>query len=300
MIAWLVASAALAQEPLNTCEQPFTRIQLGAALGQIHDALEDQDFADARDRLNVVGDRLPCLDEVVERDLFGKFARYMSIVYFFAQEEDGALRWGLAARKADPALEWDPARFPGDHPLRVLVDNAPDPMVGTIGGQGLAPPRGGGVFMNGRWASEPTAHAELPYLVQVFDDDARRVDAWWQDGSAFPDQILSRPRTLEPPGWYQVDPNAPEKVKATVTRAPDPPPPARPKKDVPVVPIVASSALALTSGVTYFLADRAAASMPDQRTPEDLTATRSRANVLVLASGVSLAGAVGFGIAGAF
>ncbi|MEQ1507319.1 MAG: hypothetical protein ABMB14_34135, partial [Myxococcota bacterium] len=71
-----------------------------------------------------------------------------------------------------------------------------------------------------------------------------------------------------------------------------------PAHPVPVIPVVVTLALAAASGGTYLLADSTAATMADQSTPEGLTAVRTKTNLLVFASGATLAGAVGVAVGG--
>ncbi len=290
MIAWLVLSAAAQTE---ICAEPYSRLQFGAAMGQVHDAFLDEDLLDARDQLNEIADRLPCFEEVVDKRLFSKFARYMSTTYFYAQDEEAALRWGLASRLADPDLRWKDEDFPVGHPLRELVESAPMPPRSGPEGAGLLPQKGGGLFLNGDLVLEAEAHTDLPYLLQSFDKDGCRVDGWWQDGTVFPSSVLTaRPRELEVPGWWP-DGQRSTSCDLEVFRGQD-----KPKKPLPWATIAGSGSLALASGVTYLFADATAKTLGEQQSADDLTQVRTRANLLVLASGMSLAGAVGVSVGG--
>lgn len=302
MIPALIARVAVAQSIDPGCAEPYTRLELGAALAQVTDALTDEDIADARSRLSEIEARMPCLDDVVDHRLFARFARHRAVASFYAPDENEALRWGIASRLADPDLAWS-RRVPVGHPLRDLVGDAEDPEYSRVASGGLGPPRGGGVFLSGLLAFEPAAHEGLPLLVQVFDSERRRVDAWWQVGGAFPAQLLTRPRPVAAPPWWdgpRVAPISATQAVAAAVTAPVPvlPQQERTRSEVPVVPLVASGALAATGVVAYILASSVSATLPDQRTSRALTATRSRANALVIASGVSIAGAVGVGAGG--
>lgn len=298
MIAWLVLSAAAQTE---VCTEPYSRIQFGAAIGQVTDAFADEDLLDARDRLDEIADRLPCLEEVVDKRLFGKFARYMATAYFYAQDEEAARRWGLASRLADPDLRWNDKDFPVGHPFRDLVEGAILPSVGGAEGQGLQPEKGGGLFLNGDLLLQAEAYTELPYLLQSFDKEGCVVDGWWQDGTVFPEAVLTeRPRELEQPSWwpdgqdatyctFEVGGGRGEKIRKTRPVDREPPPWAA---------IAGSGTLAIASGVTYLLADATARTLGEQTSADALTQTRTQANLLVLASGVSMAGAVGVGVGG--
>jgi hypothetical protein len=286
----LVGTEAWAQQ---ACIDPMSRIQLGAALGEVTDALEASELVEARAQLAEISERLPCLEEVVDRALFALFARSNAIVYFYGQDEEQASRWGQASRLAMPELAWDDRLFPPDNPIRTLIETTPLPAAEGVAG-GLAAPRGGGVFLNGQFAPRPEAWPDLPVLVQVFDRNQALVKGWWQDGPAFPaDLLTARAEDLPPPAWWtEGGPSSPpDKIR---------PPPKVPAGDgPPVVPIAASLGLGLLSGASYLLAAQTASTFKEGgHTSEELTSLRTRANLLVLASGASLAGAVGVGVGG--
>jgi hypothetical protein len=312
---FLLSDPAAAQQ---ACIQPMSRIQLGAAIGDVSDALEASELVDARTHLTGIAERLPCLDEVVDPNLLALFARYNATVYYYGQDEDQALRWGLLSRLADPALAWDDQLYPEDHPVRKMIDGADLPASGVMRDKGLVPPKGGGIFVNGVFAPRPEAHYEVPSLVQVFDRGRSKVDAFWIEGPSFPSGwTVMKVADVAPPSWWDgksagPPPSSPKPApNADPVAAVPTPPPVAPKRTVrpprpvnpnpqpvPVVPVVVSIVLAGVSGGTYLLADSIASTLPDQQTPDDLTAVRSRANLLVMASGVSLAGAVGVGVGG--
>lgn len=284
----LAAPSAFGQQ---TCTEPMSRIQLGASIGDVADALRISELVDAREALDRIHDRLPCLEEVVDPKLFASFARYNALVYYYGQEEDQALSWGLAAERAQPDV-WDEALFPAGHPVRVLIDAATPPDPQALGGKGLAPPPGGGLFVNGAFVARPEAPPELPGLVQVFDRGQRRLDGKWIVGNAFPDAWMSdKVVDASPPSWLG------KTVAGGGGGGGDKPPRPPRANPFPTVPVLAAVGLAAVSGAAYFGADRTAAGI-DGAAPADLTGLRTRANLLVLTSGATLAGAVGVGIGG--
>ncbi|MEQ1569670.1 MAG: hypothetical protein ABMA64_28805 [Myxococcota bacterium] len=291
MIAVWLATAGWGQQ---ACDTPFSRIQLGAEVGEVGDALAENDLVDAQKHINAVRERMPCLDEVADLHLFALFARYQAVVYFYGQQEAQATRWGAASKLAEPELGWDEKLFPADHPARQWIDAAAVPPVAVVPDRGLLAPRGGGVFANGRFLPRPEAPDDLPTLVQVFDRSRQRVDGGWQDGHRFPERFLTDSAgDLVPPAWL-------------VGGAPLPAPIAKPTKparppgdsDFPVVPIGVTVALAAVSGGTYALASSWSGQLSDAENPKQLETARNKTNLMVVTSGVSLAGAVGVGIGG--
>jgi hypothetical protein len=272
VIALLLALPAHAQQ---SCLQPMSRIQLGAALGEVTDDLEDGDRAEATVRLTDLADRMPCLSEPADPALIARYARYRAVVASLGQDEDLALRWGLASRLADPDLPWDDALWPPGSPLRQRLDGAALPApIASVGGFVL--PKGGAVYVDGAPLALP-ATTDLPHLAQRFDGEGERLDGRWLDGPSFP------------PDWIAVD--------AGVVATAEPTPVARTdRRRAPIGPILASGLLLGASGATYALAGASAGSMDGLSTSEDLTAARSRANAFVVASGATFAGALGVGV----
>lgn len=283
-IALLVTSSAHA----GSCPDPeVDATSVVRALDEADAALVAADLGLARQTLGGVGENLPCLDTAVERRTFARFARLMSTVAFYQQDPALAVRWGHASELAFRDLPW---ALEEDHPLRTLLDDEVEPPLGRVEGFGLAAPKGGGVLMNGSLVLEPRAHAEVPYFVQVLDSRARVVGAYWQDGAAFPEEILVAGGDAVPrPAWY-VDEQVVEAQRVAREGG----------GSFPVVPTVVSGGLALTSVLTYLVAGAAQASMPEQSSAEGLTGARSKANAFTLVSGLAAAGAVGVGVGGVF
>ncbi|MCA9489653.1 MAG: hypothetical protein KC621_07005 [Myxococcales bacterium] len=281
MIALLVGSAWAQQ----SCIQPMSRIQLGAALGDIDQAFREEDILDARIRLDQLGDRFPCYEEPMDPGLFARYARYVALAWFYKQDDEQSTRWGLSSRWADPDLPWDAVRFPREHPLRQRVTDAPMPPLGG-GDEHFVVPRDGAVVVNGQLVAEPRVPADLPVLVQVFDGNRLLVVAFWQDGNVFPaDFVAPGAEPLPRPSWWG-EPSTPQRVVS------------RDRQPFPVVPVATGSALLVVSGVSYALAAGAAATMPDLRTSEELTSARTRANALVVVSAAALVGGLGIGVGG--
>jgi hypothetical protein len=299
--AWLTVAGVARGETPSTCAAPYSRIQLGAAIGEVGDALAVSDLVDAQKHINEVRDRMPCLDEVVDRHLFALFARYQAVVFFYGQDEQEAARWGVAARSVEPDLRWDDKVFPLNHPARTVVDSGRIPQLVGLPDYGFEVPRGGGAFVNGRFTPRPEALEDIPALVQVFDKAQQRVDAGWQDGNRFPDRFLSdSPGDLPPPAWLVGGVSAPGPTRpAPVTKVkPEPQPKTGGGGNVPVVPIGTSIVLALVSGGSYALATSFHGQLEEARTVDQLTKARTKTNLMVVTSGVSLAGAVGVGVGG--
>jgi hypothetical protein len=283
-LLWL-ASVAFAQT--EVCGTPYSRIEFGAAVGEVDDAYRDNDGREAKYKLQQIGEKLLCHDEVVDRLLFAKFARFMALSYFFEQDEEGAVRWGNTAKATGAPLTYDSRTYPEAFVER--LETAEEPIEGGPGG-GLNVPSGGGVFLDGSLLLEPVTQAEIPHLVQVFDRDQAFVGAYWQTGAAFDPNILGDD-TPKPPKWWTGD-------GASSARQRDADAGTSKSGGVPVAPVAIGGGLLAVSGITYALASVTAGGMSELSTGEELTAARTRANSLVLVSGLTFAGAVGVGVGG--
>lgn len=277
MAAWFLPDQAWA-----ACEGAYERAVLANDLGVAEASIQAGDPEGAAGVLSAVGAKLECVDGLVDGATLSRFARLSGLVAFFDQDEPGALRWALAARYADDDLPW-PAWLPDDHPFRGLAAAAEDPPVGTVGDKALLVPRRGGVFWNGHLLLEPRARAEVPGFVQIIDSKERPLRSYWQDGAAFPDEILidGPAERLRAPPWWGGE--VPEVVEV------------REKKGggSPVGAIVAASVAAVAGGALYGLATMTASQLPDVTSVDDAAATRTRANAFVLAAGAAGATAVG-------
>jgi len=180
------------------CTEPMTNEELEEELLRLEPGILDSQPLVIAD-FNALGQRVPCLDEVIDRVLLGRFAHLMSLASFSTQDEEATLQWFHVAASAAPGLEW-PEALRANHPLHGLM--APEIEVGGPPDKGLAPPARGGVFIDGQLALQPRAHVEILHLVQVFDKQGLRVSSYWQDGAAFPDWLLGPTAPLQAPEWW--------------------------------------------------------------------------------------------------
>jgi hypothetical protein len=265
------------------CTAPYARVTLEHDLGVAEAAMQSGDPDGAGDLLRAAAAQLECAESLIDGASLARFARLSGLIAFFDQDEPGAVRWALAARYADADLAWPPW-IPEDHPFRGLAAAAENPPVGTVPGKALLVPRRGGVFWNGHLLLEPRARAEVPGFVQVIDARERPLRSYWQDGAAFPDEILvpgPAERLRAPPWWSGEVPEVAEVREA------------KGGGGSPVGAIVAASLAAVAGGALYGLAAMTAADLPDATSIDDAAATRTRANALVLAAGAAGATAVG-------
>lgn len=292
MIAlWLAFAAPAAHAQ---CEGTWNTDRIGKVLDTVDGALADADLGTAKAELGSLDKGWPCIEDYADAAFIARYARAMGMLRFYQQDEPQAVKWGLLARAIDPGGKW-PAELPEGHPYLSLLDEEETPQKVRAEGW-LVPPEGGSVFLNGEFIPEPTAHAEVPAYVQLFDKVGYPVENFWQDGAAFREDIIATEGEPTPvPKYYDPETGdvkvakSPAKVKLEKIKVEKPP------SDFPVIPVATAGGLAAISGVSYALAGAAASGMNGAETEADLTRARSTTNVLVLVSAITGAGAIGVG-----
>lgn len=289
VILWM-PSTAWAQ-----CEGTYTNNKFAEDIVAVGEMFDQADLSGAKRKLKDMGLGTTCLDKLAEIGLMARFGQLMAMSFFFDQDEAQAERWALLARYTDPKL---PYEFDEGHPFLALIDALKDPPYGQVDGMRLAPPLKGGIFMNGYLILEPIARAEVPYLVQVFDGEGVLLGGYWQDGSAFQEGLLAEGTgKAQKPRWFRgaIASHSGDVVSSRGNSGGG----GTSKQgggSLKVVPLVVSGSLAATSAGAYAIAGVSRGSLPSQDTADGLTQARTTANVMVLVSGVTLAGALGVGV----
>lgn len=195
---WWVPEAA-AQEERCT---PWPRHRLVEVLDAVDAAFSEMDVVEAEVGLEIVDERLRCLDRVVRVSDLARYTRSKAVFLLLRRDDVQALHWARTWALTDPELPW-PAPFTADNRLRrrlenLVIDEGPP---GTIVPEapGWVVERGGGVFVNGRPSAAPSAHEETPQFVQRVDRRGATEHAWWQDGGQFRDGSLGPDPTPAPP-----------------------------------------------------------------------------------------------------
>jgi hypothetical protein len=196
VLCW--APEALAQ----SCAAPYTHAQWAGEMDQVSQKMANFQLSEAAAQLKAMQKSVPCLDKVAEPAQLGRFAREMSMMYFFQQEEDASVRWANLQRFAAPGLAWGDPNLPPIGPYRDMLEWADEPPMGGDPDSGLLPPKKGAIFINGDYALAAQARAEVPNLVQIFDGKGNVVQAYWQDGARFRPDILGPMGKPAQPAWF--------------------------------------------------------------------------------------------------
>ena len=196
----LPGAAAYAQD---ACTAGYAHEQWRTEMDKVDAAFQQFDLNKARVEIDAVWRHVGCLDAVARPGHLARFARQRALLHFFDQDEETATRWGLLARYTAADFPWS-ADFAEDHPFRSMVSGASDLPIGGPENAGFkANKKTPYIFLNGRWITEPRARAEIPNLMQFTDKKGLVTSTFWQDGAAFPEDILGPPLTPPAaPKWF--------------------------------------------------------------------------------------------------
>lgn len=220
----------------GTCEA-YPHSAWRADMDAVDVELAEVDVQGARRALGTIQTRVRCLDQIARPDHLARLGRQVAWVFWFDQDLDQAQKWGLLAKVAAPTLPW-PAGVAADDAFRVELDRLTVPPTGGPEGVVMKVPAKGAAFANGQLLDAPVAPAEVPVLVQITDARGGIVQAWWQDGAAFPpSQLSAEPYLGKAPKWWTgpapIDPSvvgsalafrAPERPALPVQAEPAPAP----------------------------------------------------------------------------
>lgn len=270
----LAPALAMAEAP---CVALTTHGDLQAALDASDAALAQADLRTAVGVLTKAGNALLCLNEPIQPEKLAHFARNMSLLAFYGQDEFATARYAHLAR-----LAHEPSRFPpemaADHPYREMVAAAPAPPVGGPEDARMALPKGAVFYLDGELTEAARAEAEVPHLGQVFGRDGALVQAWWQDGARFPAAW-----TVEGGGISGGSAGGSGGLLSSV--------------NAPLA--AAGGGLGLAAVGLYVAAGISAGKLNSAEGLDELRKARSTTNALVLGSGVAAVAGIGLG-AGAF
>ena len=191
----------IAHAQQRVCTQSVTNQQLTYVLDEVDNALDQGKLTTAAGYSDQIFEEIfPCMDELVEPDVLGRYAQQLAIINYLSKDETAAVRWGHLATFVAPGLRW---RSIGPvNVLTSLIYSAGVPELGGPVDKGLIPPYKGGIFHNGSLLTEPLVPIEVPGLIQIADKRGQIIETYWQDGAAFSPSILGETKQLEAPRWH--------------------------------------------------------------------------------------------------
>lgn len=158
----LVALAAA-----ETCPEPVSISTLTEALGAAESAWLDLDDVGFRDRVNeLAGLTLPCVGDVVEPSISGRYHRVLAVHLYTVGDEAQATASLRAARAADPGYDFSDQLLPVGHPLRDQWDALEDPET-----RRMPEPRAGSLVFDGVVGRDRPQ--DVPTVFQSLDASGR-------------------------------------------------------------------------------------------------------------------------------
>ena len=197
---WLLLSAFAQEEVCSP--QPLDRWRAEVEAARV--ALDELRLGDAIDLLDDAQDVARCVSDVIPSADVRRFAQLRTLQSFYQQDAFVLETWALLAL----SLGDGPWPMPDDHPLHRFLDGIEVPPPARIDGAVLAPPKRGGVWIDGAWSALPVATPDTYHLVQVFDADRVLQTAYWQDGVHFRPALLGDGPPPPPPKGYETDGDA--------------------------------------------------------------------------------------------
>jgi hypothetical protein len=305
---FVASTPALAQDE---CLTSFSHPEWVTEMDEIDKSLATFNLDDARLQVDATWRHVGCLSAPVQPGYLARFARQRAMLAFFDQDEDNAIKWGLLAKYTAPDMGWP---VPEDHPFRQMIAEAEDPPMGGPENASLIIAKGNKVLLNGWPITEPKAHAEVPGLVQVVDKKGAVVSTYWQDGAAFPPDMIGPPGVVNEPPCFDPpkaedyaaaggDQSQPSTAPALTWSGPScggkgPKPTGNEGGggNISIVNLAAGAGLAVIAGTTYAIALVDKGHLGDATNPDELVKSRSGANVLSFTSAGLGAAAVGVGV----
>ena len=276
-------SPAFAQEDASLCKGGFTDADFTVRLESVDTAIVTAETAVARRLLDKTQRQLSCLERVIDRAHLVTFGFQLALMAYQDQDETAALRWLRMARLANPEGPW-PSWLTEEHPLRELLADAGPPAPSAAAGR-LLPPKGGGIFVDGSFADEVSGFQDVPAFFQVADASGTVIGSQWIEADQFPGEFVGAPGpSPTPPKWWTDQGFDETRTRKAAGERP------------PVVPIIATTGLALASGSLYLVSALSVTGLEKATTEDELAAARTFTNSMAIGSLVTGLGAVGAGV----
>jgi hypothetical protein len=180
----LLISLAYAQTEACT-PQPATA--LTNALASVEPML-GEDPGKAAKTLTQATEIARCLSAPIDRPTLARLA--WAHAELASLKQDTEATWSWASLAADAGQPKPPDRVPKHHPMRSILEDAPEPSPVTGPDDvELEVPKKGSIYADGQKLTAPALRLDSQHLVQVFDKDGLYL-GFWQSGAAFPKSLL--------------------------------------------------------------------------------------------------------------
>jgi hypothetical protein len=286
------------------CTQPYLGDQLVNDLQVMQVALRNLDeatFATAGKRLEA---GVPCLTSSAPSPVFASAYRYIGAYYFLVGNDPAkASRWFRTALEIDPTYAWDANELDLGHPMRAAFEQergSADTTPVAIAGKVINKPAGSTITIDGRPLTEASATADRPHVIQQIGSDRSVRGSWLIDGNAIPPQFLrdemapatavAEPEPVKPTKKKKGEENLTQPSEGLQVQKVDR---MRPAEKTPLM--IGGALGVVAAGGIYAAAFAERQQFDRASTTEDLDASRTATNALVIASGGVLVLGLGIG-----
>jgi len=189
LLALLMVGEARAE-----CQGAYTGSQLGEDIGRMTTSLrilDEKTFMEAGTRMEA---RIICVRSSLPPRLYASAYRFIGTTQFFKGDEEAARSWFRSALELEPEFYWDAGDLDIGHPLRLAFDDersaaAADPV--AVEGKVLKEIAGAYLTLDGRRLDKAEATVDRPHFLQVVSESDKTVrSVLIIQGNAIPDQFL--------------------------------------------------------------------------------------------------------------
>lgn len=262
------------------CDKTWPASSLAESLAAVEQAFVDFDKAAVTKGYTKASAQLRCLADPIDADQAAHFHRVTGLVRFLEHQDEATRTAFAAARAIDPDFALPATIAPDDHPLHDFygaIDLAGLPE------EKLAAAAEGQLMRDGRPAK--MARRALPGIYQLVSDD--QVPAWTV--------LVHAGDPL--PGYETAAPPPPEPVADAQLGLEIQPPPSKPERAGPNIPLLAAAGgAAVISAATYGLAWKAKADWDTAGDLDTLDTAYDRNHAMCIVSGTALVATAGLGV----
>lgn len=164
MWRWLFVWAVSASAANAACDTPASVSDLGMALDEAMGSFGRLEIDAFKESVQVVEQRLPCLDEPISRSAAAAYHRVIGLAHFLDRDAPRARKSFASARTVEPDYVFPTDVIPEGNPIRADYA-AVDPEVGPF--ETAVSPKNKSVRLNGMLSIRRPV--PLPVIVQVLD-----------------------------------------------------------------------------------------------------------------------------------
>lgn len=308
----LLAVSLLVGEAHAACDQAYTGSQLGEDIGSMTTALralDEKTFMDAGTRMET---NLACVRNNLPDRLYASAYRFIGATHFFKGDIEGAKAWFRTSLELAPEFYWDAGDLDIAHPLRTTFDAERNNATGDttpIEGKRIVEMAGSYLTLDGRRLTKAEATLDRPHFVAVVSESDSTVRQMVLiQGNAIPAQYLEDAPTAvasvdADPGGKKGKKNT-EEVVDTGLSSDDPMnmfaevkvKRVRPAAKTPLM--ISGGVITLAAAGLYGASFVTHGQFEEASTSADLESARDLTNLLVVASGSTLAVGLSVGYIG--